>query len=125
MSKDDSTTQPKTAKPERPDGSPLFWHQTGRWAKKIRGKLHYFGRGSHGEALELYEQQKNDLHAGRLPRDEEPEGLTVHLLCARFLTAKKEQRDNGELSPISLHDYADLCKRVIKAFGRNRLVSDV
>jgi integrase len=117
-------TQPDTRKPERPEGSPLFWHATGRWAKKIRGKLHYFGRGSHDEALTLYNQQADDLHAGRVPSDE-PEGLTVYQLMAKFLTAKLGQRDNGELSPRTYAEYEALCRRLVKAFGRGRLVSDL
>ena len=63
-------------KPARPyPNFPLFPHATGRWAKKIKGKLHYFGKWK-GElyeeswqaALELYKQQAEDLHAGRKPR---------------------------------------------------------
>jgi integrase len=125
MSEVHSTSSPSPVKPERPPGSPLFWHATGRWAKKIRGKLHYFGRGSHDDAVAEYNRLAPDLHAGRRPRDEERGGLTVYLLCARFLTAKKDQRDQGELSPRMFAEYGDACKRLIKVFGKTRLVSDL
>jgi integrase len=118
-----SPVEPGT--PARPEGSPLFWHATGRWAKKIRGSLRYFGRGSYDEAFAEYNRLAHDLHAGRRPADTCPDTLTVYDLCAKFLTAKKDQRDGGELSPRMFVEYGDVCKRLIKAFGRNRVVSDV
>ena len=60
----------KPAKP-RPD-FPLFPHATGRWAKKVRQKLVYFGKiadDPKGEkALALWLEQKDELLAGRTPR---------------------------------------------------------
>src|SRR5262249_41384362 len=127
MSRGNSTNPASPSKPERPDGeSTLFWHQSGRWAKKIRGRLCYFGRGTYDEALDLYQQQADALHSGREPRDPtNPEHLTVYLLCAKFLTTKTLMVKTGDLAQRSLEDYAATCKLVIKTFGRNRLVSDL
>src|SRR5438132_1253837 len=92
-------------RPEKPGADfPLFAHANGCWAKKIRGKLHYFGPWEKPEeALAKYEAEKADLHAGRLPRgQEEQAGLTVYQLCAKFLTTKQHLLDSGELSPHTL-----------------------
>jgi hypothetical protein len=89
---------------------PLTPHARGVWQKKIRGKIHYFGkwgRWVHGrleripgdgweEALRLYKEKADDLHAGRTPRLT-GDGLTVRDLCNRFLTAKTRQVEAGEL----------------------------
>lgn len=124
MSKDHSTKSNVRSKPDRPAGSPLFWHASGRWAKKIKGRFHYFGRGTHDEALAEYNRAKDDLHAGRLPR-EEPDGLTVYGLCAKFLTVKLQRRDAGELAPRTFDDYSRMCQLIIRTMGKNRIVSDL
>jgi len=41
LSTKDSTTTSRPAKPY--PGFPLYAHKSGRWAKKSRGKTHFFG----------------------------------------------------------------------------------
>src|SRR5262245_16197151 len=90
--------QGKPAKPY-PD-FPLFPHAARRWAKKIRGRMHYFGPWEDWQgALDKYQRERDDLHAGRKPRAATPGGLTVRDLCNRFMTAKKTLLDSGEMVP--------------------------
>src|SRR5215472_3238502 len=85
----------KPAKPY-PD-FPLFSHAAGVWAKKIRGRMHYFGPWADPDgALQKYLEQKDALHAGRKPR-EATEGRTVKELVDQFLNQKQALVDVGEL----------------------------
>jgi integrase len=113
-------------KPPKPYADfPLFPHATRRWAKKIRGKLHYFGPWEDWEAaLALYQKQAPDLHAGRTPR-EDVHGLTVRDLVNRFLTTKRHLVDTHELVERSWQDYHLACGRVLDALGKDRLVTDL
>ncbi len=116
----------KPAKPQKPyDGFPLFPHATRRWAKKVRGKTHYFGPWSDPDAaLKKYLEQKDDLHAGRTPRVQ-ADGFTVRLLLNHFLTAKRHLLDTRELTERTFQDYHATCQRLGECFGLTRLVDDL
>ena len=91
-----SSTSKKPAKPQKPyPGFPLTPHPSGRWCKKIRGKLHYFGPWDDWQAaLARYNEQKDDLYAGREPRQA---GATLADLVNAFLAPKQQQLDDGAL----------------------------
>ena len=116
----------KAEKP-RPD-FPLFPHAAGYWAKKVRQKLHYFGKVADDPkgtaALEKWVEQKDDLLAGRTPRVI-GDGLTIRELCNRFLTNRLAKMHAGELSPVTFADYHAVCEKIVKAFGGGRLVADL
>ncbi len=84
-----STTKTSASNPPKPyPDFPLFAHATRRWAKKIRGKLHYFGPWADPMgALARYSEQASDLHSGRTPRVQR-DGLDLAELCNQFLTVK-------------------------------------
>jgi integrase len=116
----------KPAKPEKPYPEfPLFPHAAGVWAKKIRGKLHYFGPWDDWKAaLDSYEKQKDDLHAGRAPRHDAG-AATVKNAVNVFLNHKQALLDAGELSPRSWDDYKATTDILIRQFGRGRLIEDL
>jgi hypothetical protein len=88
------TEKRAASKPAKPyKDFPLFPHATGRWAKKIRGKFHYFGPWSNLDAaLQRYLGERDDLYAGRTPRASQ-DGLTIRELVNKYLTAKTRQRE--------------------------------
>jgi integrase len=113
-------------RPAKPSPTfPLFAHATGRWAKKIRGKLHYFGPWDDPDgALDSYLRQKDALHAGRKPRPE-ADGLTVKHLANAFLNAKQAKVDAGELSPRTWLKYKEVAALLVGQFGKARPVADL
>src|SRR5215471_3504921 len=97
MSRSDFTRIERPAKPDKPHPDfPLFPHDNGCWAKKIRGRLHYFGvwRGAEDPAAaanaaeQRYLKEKDDLHAGRKPR-EVSAGVVVKDVANAFLRHKQ------------------------------------
>jgi len=126
MSETHSTAPVVPSKPAKPClGFPLFPHATRRWAKKIRGHLHYFGPWEDPDgALDKYLQQKDALHTGRKPRPD-PEQLTVKDLANAFLIAKQALVDAGELTRLTWGDYKTACDEIVAAFGKGRMLADL
>lgn len=116
----------KPSKP-RPD-FPLFPHATGRWAKKVRQKLHYFGKIADDpdgqKALAKWLDQKDDLLAGRTPRAHR-DGLTVGELVNQFLNSKNTLVQTGELSPRTFYQYRTTAERIAAVLGKPRFVDDL
>ncbi len=125
-----------SAKPAKPDPPakpspdfPLYAHAGGKWAKKVRGTTHYFTHWKDDPkgvaALETWLDEKDDLLAGRVPRQKRDE-LTVEELCFRFLEHKEGLRNNGELSPRTYETYFHTCeKTIVGHLGRKRVVIDL
>jgi integrase len=126
MSGRHSTTRSPSDKPAKPDPEfPLFPHASGQWAKKIRGKLHYFGKWDDPDAaLDSYLREKDDLHAGRKPRPDAA-AVTIKQAVNDFLNAKLALVQSGELSPRTMTDYREACLEMARAFGKQRLVVDL
>ncbi len=117
-------------KPSLPTGYPLYAHSSGQLAKKIRGKVWYFGKWDEKDAaLAKYLDEKDEILAGRDPRKLSPRkksgSLTVAELCNVFLTYKKQQVDNGEIVYASFGRYLDTCRTLCKAAGRNTAVESL
>lgn len=123
MSNDHSTGRSKPIKPY-PD-FPLFPHAAGQWAKKIRGKLHYFGVWTDPQAaLNKYLAEKDARHAGRKPKATADEVL-VRDVANAFLNAKRALLESGELSPHTFANYKRATDTLIAHLGRTRLVADL
>lgn len=69
-------------------------------------------------------KKRDDSLAGREPRFD-GDGLTIASLVNQFLTAMQQLVETGELKQRTWQDYYTVCDRIVKVFGRNRLVSDL
>lgn len=114
----------KKDKPEKPYPEfPLFAHNTGRWAKKIKGKFHYFGPWDDPEgALAKFERTIHDIRLGREPSDEDAK-LSVDDLVNTFLGAKRDLVDSNELAERTWTEYRATALKLIAELGRDTDVS--
>ncbi len=117
-----SKRPPKPAKP-RAD-FPLFPHQSGQWAKKVRGKLHYFGVWADPKAAEAkWERDKLALLSG-----EEPSvvyGESLGWAGNAFLESKHLQRERDELSFGQFIDYQKVTAKVVEYFGKPKPLAEL
>lgn len=139
----------KPAKP-RPD-FPLFPHDSGRWARKLKlnGKwvLRYFGRwanikdgklvtvenvpASAVAALDEFNREWPHLAKGETPPpapapDAEDESVpTLANVCNEFLRSKRDAMLTEELSPRTYRDYERTTDGLIEHFGNDRRIDSL
>ncbi|MEN6494948.1 MAG: integrase [Thermoguttaceae bacterium] len=116
----------ESTKPDKPYPEyPLFAHSNGQWAKKIRGKFHYFGVWEKPEeARDLYLEQRDDLFAGRKPSRHKG-ALTVNELCDLFLAHKERLLKSGDLSQRTFDRYQATAQSVGDECGWTVAVIDL
>lgn len=136
-----STRSRKAIKPSKPyPDFPLTPHPSGRWCKRINGKLRFFGRWGHvkagklvrvddvgasaTEALDRFKAQRDDLYANREPEPAPAaaNGPILADIINGYLTDKKILVDVGKLTGRSFDEYRRTCGLVIKTFGRSRSI---
>lgn len=127
-----TTKKNKPAKPQKPSPDfPLFPHDSGKWAKKIGGKLRYFGRWDDPDgALQLYlqslEPKKTPQVLGNDSRDNAKAGpMTVAVACERFLAAKRDQVATGSMAARTLADYIRTMNRLADFMGTDRPIESL
>lgn len=117
----------RNAKPNKPyPDFPLFPHERGQWAKKIKGKMYYFGRWEDWQgAIAKYEWQKTDLYAGRKPRPFGEATTRVKDVVNAYLTAQKTKLDAGAITSRTWAECFATCERIAEAFGKDRPLADM
>lgn len=116
----------KSKKPEKPRPDfPLTPHSNGSWCKRIRGKLHYFGRWDDPDAaLVDYLDQKDDLYAGRVPRRSR-DAIDLAYALDHFLSSKKADLLEGRITPRTFWELDRTCERIADFLGEGRLLTDI
>jgi len=121
-----STTAPGNGKPDKPRPDfPLFRQATGRWAKKVCGRLCYFGPWADPQkALNKWLDEQDDLLAGRKPRTRTG-AATVAFVVNHFLTYKQGLVSSGELAQRTFDRYYAMSAIIVDALGRNRAADHI
>jgi hypothetical protein len=97
----------------------------GQYFKKIRGRFFYFGTDADA-ALEEYRKVKDDLLAGKSPAvADDPNAVTIRLICNRFLACKMDRLQSGDLGQRTYDQYVEACTLLGRTFGKTKPVADL
>lgn len=109
----------KATKPAKPYASfPLFPHQNGQWAAKIKGRTHYFGTWDNPQvALNRFLEERDYYQAGRTPPSQTE---TIADLLDTFLGMKNRERDAGEITKTTYAEYETTCDVIADFFGTRK-----
>ncbi|MEZ6102478.1 MAG: tyrosine-type recombinase/integrase [Pirellulaceae bacterium] len=116
-------------RPKKPHPDyPLFPHLSGQWAKKVKGKLYYFGRWEEPDtALANYKANLVTILATGAKRVHPgtPDRLTLRQGCNQFLDAKWAMVEAGEISQRHHGDLKRAGELLVKHFGAVRHIDSL
>lgn len=122
-----STKAAAQTKPQKPNPDfPLFPHATKRWAKKVKGKMEYFGPWDDPEAaLQEWYRVKDALLQGRPRPEHRPDAYAVADICDLFLKDRKTKLDAGSIRQRTWNEYKAVCEYLFQAFGKETYADDL
>ena len=102
----------------------------GRYQKKVRGKVYYFGTDPE-DAMRRWKAIKGDLLSGQdsrhMARIDHAGSIDLKYLCDVFLEAREAETTANPptLTVWTWHDYRKACKLLVKVLGKHRAVSSL
>jgi integrase len=84
--------------------------------------VYYFGRDE-AAAVAKYNHDRPHREAGREPPPVDVGDLTVQEVANKFLHAKRQRVESGELTARAWDEYRLACARMVEQFGRTRVAS--
>ena len=114
-------------KPSKPyPDFPLYAHNSKRWAKKIKGRTHFFGHWNDWKAaLERFQYENDYLQAGKTPPPKNVGALTVEDLVNGFLENRDAKVLSGEMAQRTWNDSKRTGLMLIEALGRHTTVESL
>jgi integrase len=114
----------KPQKPEKPRKDfPLFPHDGGVWAKKIKGKFYYFGPWSDPQgAYKKYQEEFPYLQAGHTPPSRQEK---LGDLLNAFLGDKEARFKTGDISRTTYKEYEAGCDAISAALNKDRPIETI
>jgi hypothetical protein len=117
------STPDSTPRPERPAGCPLFYHATGQWAKKHKGKTIYFGKDLTA-ALVAYDVWLKAPNRDRAAPEPDAE-MMVKTVFNKYMNAVTRRVAAGELAPATVVAYQQRLDEAIRHLKGGTFVTDL
>jgi integrase len=115
----------KTKRKTRSDKFPLTLHSTGQYCKKIKGKMHYFGKDKK-QALEQYLEQAAFLRNGKAKMFKTTNGnMTLKSLCNIYLQHQQAKATSAEIAIRHHADQISCLKKFMSFIGQHRKISEI
>lgn len=104
-------------KPKKPYAKfPLYAHARGAWAKRIDGKIRYFGPWKDPKAaLDKYRAFCKGVTPSK----------TVGDLVDAFVADKEAHLATGDITPVTYSEYKATCKVIENHYGRSRAIDSL